>query len=146
MKNEATTPTWRTLAALTVAALGLTACAGLEGEPDRGVDLEIHWTLKGSITPSLCTVYGIDRWSVRLEGPQRSEDPRQLVVVTRCVAESWDTSVSLYGIAEGLYAVDVAALDVAGEYLGGARDDITLRNQGFVQVVNIPVYPTDWAP
>lgn len=130
------------LAALPLLATGCTSneCDG----PDCGgpgvlvADMEVEWSIDGSLASTECDYFGIDHWVVTVDGPE----PRQ--VVADCYDDPWDTGTGLYAIEEGLYNIDIAAVDIDGYDVGGASASIDLIDEGGVEIVSVVLYPEDF--
>lgn len=126
--------TTATLTALTVA---LVAGCGLVDE-SFDADLEVTWSIDGSTAPALCNAYGIDTWVIEVRGPE------DLDVELDCRVHYWDSGSDLYNLREGTYTIGVVALDRFGVVLTAAESQITIFDDGVVDVLDFAFRSSDF--
>lgn len=89
-------------------------------------DLQVRWSIDGVESPSKCTEYGVANWKIVLyELPGRVK-----VDEITAACGTWDTGNLYYNTDEGEYAVDVVALDGAGNELAAKSKEFLLVDDG----------------
>ncbi len=86
--------------------------------------IEVNWTIDHSEASSLCAVYGIERWTVTLYGPETRE------TVVDCRAHYWSTESDLLYLPRGDYRVTVTALDDYDMIVGSVSSSLVLHGTG----------------
>lgn len=92
-------------------------------------DLEVDWLVEGSDDASWCDALYIDKWVVRINGPEVRD------LVLDCSRNYWTSENDFLALEEGSYRVTVKAMDFEGFELTTARTNIDLIDTGDLQTI-----------
>lgn len=90
-------------------------------------NMRVDWSIHGSSSASLCSMYGIDTWRIEVRGPESR------TVDLDCRADFWSSENDLLAIEEGTYTVRVRALDDWGYQLAVLSTSLYLHDDGYVE-------------
>lgn len=126
--------------ALVLTAVGALAACHVDDDVFYGTsDLEVSWSIAGTMDPAFCFDLDFDGWIVRASGPELGE------VALDCTDTPWTTGSSLYNLLEGSYLVSVTAVDFAGLVVSAQSIALDLFADGFVEILEFDFLPRDFA-